>query len=304
MMNLIHTLGIAFFVSFSIQSKPIYSENRAFKSADSSLSKNQQSVVVGAGEKIKSYEGKGASNTLVKNGGSVSYASLRDLATVFVRGGEISRLFLYDASSLKMGNDERDNISLKENGSVSFLHLYNSAVAFVKGGEIAHINLHDEGSLSVSGNSEISHLTLYDASSLLLSDSSQIYSVTLEDNTRSEISGAQLGFLDLSDRSEAHVRSLDIEGDSFTAPGVNVSGGAVILESGTTLHIYGREVNFADGKLFGIWNDGTRYEFWLIRRVKNNWFERFLSGKDGEREYFEIPKSMPNEIIFHQTNVS
>ena len=298
-MNLIN-VGIVFSILFSIQGKPIY-DDRAFKSADSSFNKNQQSIVVGAGEKIGSYQGKGKSNILMTEGGDATLIDLRDSATASVRGGEIAHFFLYDTSSLKMGNDDRDN-SLKESGSISFLHLHDSAAASIKGGEISHIIVHDAGSLSVSGNSEISHLTLHDASSVSLSDSSQIYNLTLEDDTRSEISNAQLGFLNIGDRSEAHVHSLDIEGDSFSAPGVKVSGGAVVLESGTALHIYGREVNFADGKLSGIWDDGTGYEFWLIRRVKNNWFERFWHGEDSDREYFEIPQSMPKEIIFHQTN--
>ena len=298
-MNLIN-VGIVFSILFSIQGKPIYSD-RAFKSADSSFNKNQQSIVVGAGENIGSYQGKGKSNILVNKGGGATLIDLRDSATASVRGGEIAHFFLHDTSSLKMGNDDRDNISSEENGSISFLHLHDSATASIKGGEIAHIIVHDASSLSVSGNSEISHLSLHDASSVSLSDSSQIDNLTLEDDTRSEISNAQLGFLKISDRSEAHVHSLDIEGDSFSAPGVKVSGGAVVLESGTALHIYGREVNFADGKLSGIWDDGTSYEFWLIRRVKNNWFERFWRGEDSDREYFEIPQSMPKEIIFHQT---
>lgn len=291
---------IAFLIFFFLtQSKPILSAGKALVSADSKRpNRDGQSLVVGAGEKIRSYDGKGTSNIVVTEGGSVSYLDLRDSATASVKGGEITHLFLYDTSSLKLfDRSKQDNSG--DSSSISFIYSYDSATAFIKGEEVSHINLHDTSNLSVSGDAIVSHLSLHDASSVSVSGSQKIYHLTLKDETQGEILDARVGSLTLEDRSEVHVRSLDIDGDSFSAPGIEVSGGAVILDSNTALNIYGRKIDFANGKLSGIWADGIHFEFWLIRRIRDNWFWSFWRAGDGELKY-EIPKSIPKQVIFHQ----
>ena len=300
-MNHIQASGIASCISLLlIWGKPIYSESKTFMLADSASSDRQaRSLVIGASEEMNSYEGKGRSNILVTKGGSVSFMNLRDSATASVKGGEISHLFLYDTSSLKLFDSGKQNNSAGKSSDIGFIHLHDSATALIEGEEVAHINLYNTSDLSVSGSSVISHLTLHDTSSLSVSGSQKIDHLTLEEETHGEIFDARVGSLTLRDRSVVHVRSLDIQGDLFSAPGVEVSGGAIVLGSNTALNIYGREINFADGKLSGTWVDGTHFEFWLIRRIKDNWFWSLWRAGDDELTY-EIPKSMPNQVIFHQ----
>lgn len=292
-MNRIQVSGIAFCLLLT-QGKPIFSESRALISANSNRpNREEQSLVIGAGEKMSSYEGKNRSHILVTEGGSVSGMNLRDSAIASVVGGEVSHLYLYDTSSFSVsGSSDISHLTLEDetygeilDARVSFLTLKNRSEVRVR---------------SLSGSSEISHLKLHDASSISISGSLEISHLTLKDETYGEIFDARVSFLNLKDRSKVRVRSLDIQGGgSFSATGVEVSGGAVILESDTALHIYGREIDFANGKLSGIWADGTYFEFWLIRRIKDNWFWFFWRAGDDAPEY-KIPKSMPNQIIYHQ----
>lgn len=278
-MNNICAFGSASVVClFSMLGSYVIDGSKMFALADSSSNTNQESVIVAADEEISSYKGEDKSDILVK-GGSVSWMDLHDSAAALIEKGEVGHVYLYDTSLLKLSGN-RDDTSASQSSSVSFVHLHDSAAASVKGGEISHVHLHDESSLKLSGTSEISHLTLNDSS-------------------QSEISGGQLSFLNLTDDSEAHVWLLDIEGGKFSTPEISVSGGAITIEPGTALHIYGREIRFADGKLSGIWANGTQFEFWLLRNTQKRRF--WLFKGDEEDRHTEIPSSLPKEVIFHQT---
>ncbi len=169
------------------------------------------------------------------------------------------------------GHDE-NNISVLEGGEVAHMSLCDLATASIKGGNVSHIRMYDSSAIKVFGNTKIGHLTLNDSS-------------------KSKISGGTFAFINLADNSEAHVQSLSMEDGLLQASGVDVSGGAITLKKKATLHIYGQKISFSDGKLSGIWADGTSFKFWLVQRLGY-----------GEQEKFELFDSMPNQVIFHDTN--
>lgn len=168
----------------------------------------------------------------------------------------------------------KNNISIIEGGKVAHMSLCDSATASVKGGSASHIRMYDSSAISVSDNAKIGHLSL-------------------NDNSQGKISGGTFAFINLGGKSETHVGSLTMEDGSLQVSGVNVSGGVITLKKGATLHLYGQNISFSDGKLSGAWADGSRFKFWLVQ----------LLG-EGEEKKFEFFYSMPNQVIFHNTNKS
>ncbi|MEL7330608.1 MAG: hypothetical protein AAFN12_00095 [Cyanobacteria bacterium J06560_2] len=96
----------------------------------------------------------------------------------------------------------------------------------------------------------------------------------------------------MADESEAHIWGVEIDGGSFITPEVTVTGGAITLETGSTLHIYGREMSFSEGALSGAWADGSPFTFALV-----------MVDEGEEGEFTEIPSSLPSEVIFYKTEL-
>lgn len=193
------------------------------------------------------------------------------------------------------GHDD-NNISVLKGGHVSHMFLCDSATASIKGGNVGFINMYDSSAIEVSHNmasikgENVAHLKMYDSSAIEVSDNADISHLTLNNSSQGKISDGTFAFINLRDNSEAHIRSLNIGDGSIQASGVNISGGAVTLERGTTLHIYAQKLGFKDGKLSGTWADGSSFKFWLVQYFGNE-----------EQSRYKLPDSMPDQVIFHKT---
>lgn len=163
-----------------------------------------------------------------------------------------------------------NNISLSEGGETVRILLCDSATANIKGGTVSHIYMYDSSSIQVSGNPEISHLTL-------------------NQDSKGEITGGSFSFVNLRDNSEAYVKALKLQDGSTTASGIKITGGAITLEKGAALHIYAQKVNFSNSKLSGTWADGTKFSFWVLKKLQD------------DEKLFEFFKSMPNQVVFHKS---
>lgn len=215
-------------------------------------------------KEIVFYDGENNSNATFDDSSNVAYMTLTDSATVSLAGGSVSHATLSDAS----------------------------AVAMTSSSHISHIDLMGNSALKISDEAEVARVTLHNFSTVEVAEDSQISHLNLTDRTEGKISGGTFGFITLEDESEAHLWDVDINGSSFVTPGVFISGGAVTIEAGTALHVYGRSLNFSDGKVSGTWTDETPFEFALVM---------VNEAKDG---FAKIPRSLPNEVTFHEVKAT
>lgn len=162
------------------------------------------------------------------------------------------------------------NILVNEGGNAVRIDLCDSATANIKGGTSAHINMYDSSDIKVSGNSEITHLTFHE-------------------DSKGEISGGSFSFINLKDKSDVRIKSLKLQdGSTSLSSGKEISGGVITLQKGATLHIYGESLNFSNGKLSGVWADGTKFNIWL------------LQNSQGQENRFKLFQSMPKQVVFHK----
>lgn len=206
--------------------------------------------------------GVGEDSLLVQADESVGYITLTENSTAALEGGRIAHATFRDASTVEMTGSSH----------------------------ISHADLTDKASITMSDAADVSHLTLSDFSTAAISGRSDISHLNLQADAEGTIEGGTIGFINLSDRSVAHIRRLSLDGGAFIAGEVNTSGGAVTYTAGTTLHIYGRSLSFADGIISGSWADGTPFALTLIESL----------GNPEEAGSFEMPTSLPSEVIFHE----
>ena len=211
-------------------------------------------------EEIVFYDGEHNSNVVFGENTDVAYMTLVDSATVSLAGGNVSHATLSDASAVKMQNSAR----------------------------ISHIDMMGNSTLIISDESDVTHVALHHSSTVKVSEDSYISNLNLSDRTQGSVLGGTFGFINLVDESQAHIRKMALDGGSFVTPSVSVSGGAVILEEGTELHIYGRSLNFSDGKILGFWIDETPFELPIV-----------IANKD-ENGLAKIPTALPPEVTFHE----
>ena len=215
-------------------------------------------------EEIVFYDGENNSNATFDDSSNVAYMTLTDSATVSLAGGSVSHATLSAAST----------------------------VAMTSSSHISHIDLMGNSALKISDEAEVARVTLHNFSTVEVAEDSQISHLNLTDRTEGKISGGTFGFITLEDESEAHLWDVDINGGSFVTPGVFISGGAVTIEAGTALHVYGRSLNFSDGKVSGTWTDETPFEFALVM------------VNEAEDGFAKIPRSLPNEVTFHEVEAT
>lgn len=206
------------------------------------------------------YDGDNNSNVVFDESSDVAYVTLIDTATVSLAGGRISHATLSDASAVEMTDSSH----------------------------ISHIDLMGNSTLTMGDEADTAYITLHDFSAVEVSENSQVSHLNLTDRAAGKILGGTFSFINLADESEAHIWRVNIDGGSAIAPGMAVSGGAVTLETGTSLHIYGRSLDFSDGKIVGAWIDETPFEFSLV--IANE-------AGDGSSE---VPVSLPDEVTFHE----
>lgn len=213
--------------------------------------------------------------------------------------------FLFLAQNFLISNDNRDSedkkiycrfdknpnsVTLKAGEEIPFYGGHDdNNISVLKGGDVAHMFLCDSATASIKGGN-VSHVKMYDSSAIKVSDNADIGHLTLSNSSQAKISGGTFAFINLADNSEAHIWSLNINGGSLGTPEINLSGGAITLQRGIKLHIYGKKLSFADGKLSGTWADGTSFKFWLVQNFG-----------DEQRSRYKLPDSMPGQVIFHKT---
>ncbi|MEL7224378.1 MAG: hypothetical protein AAGL17_05835 [Cyanobacteria bacterium J06576_12] len=204
------------------------------------------------------YEGADDRTTTISNNSDFTHVSLIDAAAISLENGDILEATLTDFSMVEMTGSSR----------------------------ISHAELSGESTLTLNDESSVSHLTLTDYSTVEISENSRVAHLTLANSASSRIFDGTFSTINLMGQSEAHIWGMNIEGGSFVTRDIAVMDSTVTLEPGATLNLYVRSVDFADGRLFGRWKDGTPFDFTVVM-------------SDPARSLATVPSELPDEVIFH-----
>lgn len=125
-----------------------------------------------------------------------------------------------------------DAVRILSGANVSYLDAYDSSSARVLAGEISHLTLHDRSSARIEGGT-ISYVNVLDQSTV-------------------QIDGGIISYVKPGSSGRVEIR--------------NLSDLSWLWLSGTgQAHVYGRNLRFSSGRLFGNWANGRSFEFWAVR---------------------------------------
>ena len=106
-------------------------------------------------------------------------------------------------------------------------------------------------SARVLPGANVSYLDAYDQSSVDVLGGEVSY-LTLHNQARGKVNGGIISYLQVYDSSRAEVRKVDDLSWLF-------------LRGAGEAHVYGRNLFYSSGHLFGQWENGSAFQFWALR---------------------------------------
>jgi uncharacterized protein YecT (DUF1311 family) len=196
-------------------------------------------------------------------------------------------------------SDGRDAIGGEEqvalSATVPFLQLQEHAqVTLQPGAYVASLHATDRSQVFLNAGVRVAFLTASGNATITLNAGTDAGHVHTSGDAMVFIAGGTLASLTLMGKSQAHIRQMTIRGGTFAAPGVAISGDALVYAAEASVHLYATELDFYQGKLTGIWGTGEPFAFWMVERQETG----------GGNETFSVPQMFPRQVIVHDLVVA
>lgn len=124
-----------------------------------------------------------------------------------------------------------------------------------------------------------------------ISPGSQVGSIYAQDSSDVMISGAEVGYLNLTDQAKATIDSSDVawimadKNSSVTLYGAKEVSWLVLQSQDAKAHVFASDVVYGDGHLSGVWVNGQAFSFGVLQATP-----------DGDLGYSAL---MPSNIVIH-----